>query len=59
MLPDAIKEFSDAWPFFDCKHAVGSDMNFNIIALAQLQRLDDSGRQTNRQAVSPFCNLHD
>jgi hypothetical protein len=59
MLPDAIKEFSDAWPFLDGKHAVGGDMNFNVIALAQLQRLDDSGGQTNRQAVSPFCNLHD
>src|SRR3990167_6930863 len=32
---------------------------FDIVALLEAERFDDGGRQANRQAVSPFCDLHD
>jgi hypothetical protein len=33
-------------------------MNFDLVALPELKRLDDGGRKTNGQAVSPSGDQH-
>ena len=39
--------------------ALTGDVDFDVVALLQLERLDDGSGETHRQAVAPFGNLHD
>jgi hypothetical protein len=34
------------------------DSNLDLIALFEIERLDDRRRQSNRETVSPFRDLH-
>ena len=38
--------------------ALTGDVDFDVVALLQLQRLDDGSGKTDGQAVAPFANLH-
>jgi predicted ATPase with chaperone activity len=38
--------------------ALPHNVDLNLIAFPQLQRLDDRGRKANCKAVAPFRNLH-
>jgi len=43
----------------DHERARPGGVDLDVVALLQLERLDDGSGETHRQAVAPFGNLHD
>jgi hypothetical protein len=42
----------------DAELSLVGKMDFDLVALFQLERVDDRGGEANRQAVAPFRDLH-
>jgi hypothetical protein len=42
----------------DLEFAFPGDLDFDVVALFQVEGFDDSGGQANRQALAPFGYLH-
>src|ERR1700674_4994794 len=57
-LAQGIQRALTAMIAADLKGAAARHPNLDAVAFFQFKSLDDRGRQTNRQAVSPPRNLH-
>ena len=57
-LAQTIEEFARSGFFLYLKRAWPSDLDFNIVAIAQLKGIDNRDRQPNGQAIAPSGYLH-
>src|SRR5262249_47141573 len=55
---DALQRALTAAVSCNVKSALAGDMNFDLVAVFELQRLDNGTGKTNGKAVSPLRNPH-
>src|SRR5262249_55410359 len=58
-LPDALHRALSATVKRDIKSALAGDADLDLVALLQLQRLDNHSGKPDGKAVAPFTNSHD
>lgn len=57
-LSEFREEFTRPGPLPDLEHARTGDVDLDVVALSERQRLDHGGGKANGKAVTPFCDLH-